>query len=361
MKLFTAIVVAVLGVLAVGLNLAEAAPPPLPLGVSGAQWRPLSQRGDQKLQAGLDLALKQHASWRPLLVQGKMSVGLVDLSNPKAPRFAQVNGNTMMYGASLPKLMALLAAFQGFADGTLKDTPELHRDLIEMIRRSDNPAASRVIGRIGLRKIEALASDPRYRFYDRQKGGGIWLGGTYSHGGEVNPEPMTGLSHTATAYQLCRFYYLLAYGRLISPEASRQMLKILAFPDLPGKFVSVLEPDVAPNYLYRKSGEVRGFHADSILVWDKGWRRYILAAMVEDAGGEQILKELVPVAERVLRPNLPHGSAGAVREARQIIPGSRRQPAMPLSSGVKLHSRVKGIWRRLSAAAAGPACPVEPR
>ena len=185
MKVFTAIVVAALGVLALGLNLAEAGPPPLPLGVSGPEWRPLSQRGDQRLQARLELALKQHAAWRPLLVQGKMSVGLVDLSNPKAPRFAQVNGDTMMYGASLPKLMVLLAAFQGFEDGTLKDTPEVHRDLIEMIRRSDNLAASRMIGRIGLRNIEALASDRRYRFYDPQKGGGIWLGGTYSHGGET--------------------------------------------------------------------------------------------------------------------------------------------------------------------------------
>ena len=152
MKVFSVIVVAALGVLALGLNLAEAGPPPLPLNVSGPQWQPLSQRQDQGLQAGLELALKQHASWQPLLVQGKMSVGLVDLSNPKAPRVAQVNGGTMMYGASLPKLMILLAAFQGFEDGTLKDTPEVHRDLIEMIRRSDNLAASRMIGRIGLRK-----------------------------------------------------------------------------------------------------------------------------------------------------------------------------------------------------------------
>ena len=311
MKVFAASVFVALGVLAMGLNLGDAGTPPLPLGVSGPEWRPLSQRGDQRLQAGLELALKQHAAWRPLLVQGKMSVGLVDLSNPKAPRLAQVNGDTMMYGASLPKLMVLLAAFQGFADGTLKETPQLHRDLIEMIRRSDNLAASRVIGRIGLRKIEALACDRRYRFYDPQKGGGIWLGGTYSHGGEQNPEPMTGLSHTATAYQLCRFYYLLAYGRLISPEGSRQMLKILAFPDLPGKFVSVLGKTVPLNHLYRKSGEVRGFHADSILVWDTGWRRYILVAMIEDAGGEQILKELVPVAEQVLRPSQPRQSVGA--------------------------------------------------
>ncbi len=45
MKVFTAIVFAALGVLALGLNLADAGPPPLPLGVSGPEWRPLSQRG----------------------------------------------------------------------------------------------------------------------------------------------------------------------------------------------------------------------------------------------------------------------------------------------------------------------------
>jgi beta-lactamase class A len=316
-KVFAAIVLAMLGVLAIGQNPAGAAPPPLPLGASGLGWQPLSQRLDQGLQTRLDQALAQHDSWQSLIRSGKMSVGLVDLSNPKAPRFAQVNGNTMMYGASLPKLMVLLAAFQGFADGTLKDTPEVHRDLIEMIRRSDNHAASQMIGRIGLRQIEALASDRRFRFYDPQKGGGLWLGGTYSSGGEKNPEPITGLSFTATAYQLCRFYYLLAYGRLINPERSRQMLKILAFPDLPGKFVSVLETDVPPNHLYRKSGEVRGFHADSVLVWDTGWRRYILVSMIEDDRGEQILKQLVPVAENVLRPSQPLSPGGGREKTRR--------------------------------------------
>jgi beta-lactamase class A len=310
-KVFTAMVLAMLGVVAMGLNPGDAGTPPLPLGVSGPEWRPLSQRGDKRLQAGLELALKRHVSWRPLMNAGKMAVGLVDLSNPTVPRFAQVNGNTMMYAASLPKLMVLLAAFQGFEDGTLKETSEIHRDLIEMIRRSSNPAASQVIGRIGLRKIEALASDRRYGFYDPPTGGGIWVGGTYSHGGEENPEPITGRLYTATAYQVCRFYYLLAYGRLINPERSGQMLKILAFPDLPGKFVSVLETAVPPNRLYRKSGEVRGFHGDSVLVWAETGRHYILVALIENERGEQILKELVPVAEHVLRDSLLLRSLGA--------------------------------------------------
>ncbi|MGO9577803.1 MAG: serine hydrolase [Desulfobaccales bacterium] len=313
MKVFAAMVLAVLGVAALGLNPGEAGAPRLPLCVAGPEWRPLSERGDERLQAGLELALKRHAAWRGLLDSGKMAVGLVDLANPTAPRLAQVNGTTMMYAASLPKLMVLLAAFQGFEDGSLKETAEIHRDLIEMIRRSSNPAASQMIGRIGLKKIEALSRDRRYGFYDPQQAGGIWLGGTYSRGGEENPEPMTGLSFTATAYQLCRFYYRLAYGRLINPERSGQMLKILAFPDLPGKFLARLAGTVPPNRLYRKSGEVRGFHGDSVLVWDKGWRRYILVGLIEDEGGEQILRELVPVAERVLKDS-PAGRPGRAGE-----------------------------------------------
>ena len=287
MKVFAAIVLAVLGGLVLGLNPAGAASPPLPSGLPARTGSRCPKGRTRGCKPGWTRPWHSTTPGMSLIRTGKMSVGLVDLSNPKMPRFAQVNGNTMMYGASLPKLMVLLAAFQGFTDGTLKDTPEVHRDLIEMIRRSDNHAASQMIGRIGLRKIEALASDRRYRFYDPQKGGGIWLGGTYSSGGDKNPEPITGLSFTATAYQLCRFYYLLAYGRLISPERSRQMLKILAFPDLPGKFVSVLETTVPPNHLYRKSGEVRGFHADSVLVWDQGWRRYILVSMIEDDRGNR--------------------------------------------------------------------------
>ena len=64
--------------------------------------------------------------------------------------------------------------------------------------------------------------------------------------------------------------------------------------------------------MYRKSGEVRGFHADSVLVWgEPAWQRYILVSMIDDGGGEKILKDLVPVAETVLRPGQALRSAEA--------------------------------------------------
>jgi len=283
----------------------------LPLRVPDTVWRPLEQRWDKGLQTQLNQALQKEQLWQTLLDQGKMAVGLVDLTDPELPRFARVNGNTMMYAASLPKLAILLAAYQGLADGSLTETPQLRADLIEMIRRSDNFAASQVVARIGLTKIERLILEPPYRFYDAKKGGGIWLGSSFGRGGPQNPEPLKDLLQAATVNQVCRFYYLLAYGRLINPESSRQMLKILAFPDLHDKFVSVLEGKVPGNYLYRKSGDFRIWQSDSILVWDKTWRRYILAAMVEHPQGEQILRKLVPLVEQILRPHRSVHDSGA--------------------------------------------------
>jgi beta-lactamase class A len=113
---------------------------------------------------------------------------------------------------------------------------------------------------------------------------------------------------------VCRFYYLLAYGKLINTKRSAQMLQVLSNPGLDDKFVSVLEQSMPPDRLFRKNGTFRITHCDSVLVWGEGWRRYILVGLVEDAQGEQILRDLVPVAERLLR-----GSRGKSRSTSKDI------------------------------------------
>jgi beta-lactamase class A len=275
--------------------------PGLPMTVAPEQWQPLEQRQDPALQAYLAKSLQQRRSWQCLISEGKMAVGLVDLSNPRAPRFAQVNGNTMMYAASLPKIAVLLAAFQGFEDRTLPQSPQLMLDLNDMIRESSNSAAACMIERIGLVKIESLLLSSRYQFYNPRQGGGIWVGSTFSSLGEHHPDPLKDLLQAATVTQVCRFYYLLAYGKLINTKRSIQMLQVLSNPGLHDKFVSVLEETISPYRIFRKNGTFRTTHCDSVLVWGEGWRRYILVGLVEDAQGEQILRDLVPVAERVLR------------------------------------------------------------
>jgi beta-lactamase class A len=278
------------------------APQSLPSPVPDDAWHSLYESGDAELQKALDTALNANKEWRSLIRKKKMAVGVVDLEDIEQPGFARVNGSVMMYAASLPKIAILLAVYQSFEDGSLVETEEIHADLAAMIRTSNNAAATRMIDLVGFDKIEEVLTDPHYDLYDPTHGGGLWVGKRYAKTGKRVGDPISNISHGATVTQVCRFYYLLATGRIISPERSRQMLEDLADPGLHHKFVSVLEKRAPHARLFRKSGSWKQWHSDSILVWGETWRRYILVAMVESEKGETIMRQLVPVVEDVLHP-----------------------------------------------------------
>jgi beta-lactamase class A len=281
--------------------------PDLPVVVPDEAWTPLYDHVDPVLQKALERALDRAPARRGLLRNRLMAVGLVDLTDPVRPRFARVNGNVMMYAASLPKIAILLTAYQAFEDGVLDETPAIHEDLGAMIRKSSNEAATAMIDRLGFDRIAATMMDPRYKLYDRSRGGGLWVGKRYAKKGARRGDPLLNISHAATATQVCRFYYLLATGRVINPERSRQMLEDLGDPGLHHKFVGAVEKRAPRARLFRKSGTWKIWHSDSILVWGPDWRRYILVAMVESPSGESILRDLVPMAEEVLRPSIRAG------------------------------------------------------
>jgi beta-lactamase class A len=266
------------------------------------EWRPLLEQQDARLQSLLSHRLRSNAQWRKLIDTRKLAVGVVDLSEPTRPRFAGINHRVAMYAASLPKVAILLAVFDHFERGLLTRTPKIDRDLEAMIRVSDNRAATRMIDRLGgLSAVNEVLADPRYGFYDPQGSGGLWVGKRYAKRGPRLPDPVKGISHAATAAQTCRLYYQLATGRLISPQASRDMLALLENPGIEHKFVKVLRQRAPRARLYRKSGTWKHWHADSVLVWGPEWRRYILVAMTESPRGEQILRELVVEVEAVLQ------------------------------------------------------------
>jgi beta-lactamase class A len=271
--------------------------------VDPADWLPLYDCGDLRLQAQLESALNRKPAWKKLIKQKKMAVGLVDLSDMDTPRFARVNGRDMMYAASLPKIAILLAAFVGFEDGSLAETEEINEDLVAMIRFSSNDAATRMIDRIGFAKISSVLTDPRFMLYDKDRGGGLWIGKRYAKQGKRHPDPMQGISHAATVTQVCRFYYLLARGRILNPERSAQILDILGNPGLHHKFVARIQETVPLERIFRKSGTWKTWHSDSVLVWgEEVWQRYILVALVESEQGEAILRDLVPEVEKLLQP-----------------------------------------------------------
>ncbi len=274
----------------------------LPMNLGDGNFMPLRSLVSNALQESLERELASNPNWKSLINNKKMAVGIVDLSNPKKVKYASINGDHMMYAASLPKIAILLSSMEAIEKGQLKETPEVKRDMRLMISKSDNSASTRMIDRLGYDRIQEVMTDPKYKLYDEDYGGGLWVGKRYGSGGDTNREPLKNLSHAATVDQVCRYYYLLANGKLVTKGRSKQMLDIMGDPELHHKFVNTLD-NIAPNArLYRKSGSWRTFHSDSILVWGNNPdRRYILVALIDDARGEQIIRDLVRPVEKVLK------------------------------------------------------------
>lgn len=277
----------------------------LPIKTDDSKIMPLHRMVDTMLQDDLEQELKSCSQWKSLLDQKKMAVGIVDLSDPDNVRFARINGDYMMYAASLPKIAILLAAMDAFEKGSLIETAEVKKDMRLMISKSNNPASTRMIDRVGYEQIEAVMTDPKYEFYDEERGGGLWVGKRYGGSGQTHREPLKNLSHAASVTQVCRYYYLLANGKLVNEKRSKQMLTIMENPELHHKFVNTLD-QIAPNArLFRKSGSWKTYHSDSVLVWGKNPnRRYILVALIDDANGEQIIRDLVRPVEKVIAKHL---------------------------------------------------------
>jgi beta-lactamase class A len=246
---------------------------------------------DPALQQGLEgclarLGLEKAAQDKALCV------ALVDISDLSRPRLASVNGNEMMYAASLPKIAILLGAFERISRGEMMLDDETLEKLTSMIRNSSNSAATEMMHRVGETFIAEVLQLPRYRLYDPAQNGGLWCGKAYGKIPAWKRDPLNNLSHGATVLQVARFYYLMETGRLVSPELSKMMKTILGKPAIHHKFVGGLEEARPGSVIYRKSGTWKRYHADSAIVERRG-RRYVAVALASHSQGEAWLSRLI--------------------------------------------------------------------
>ena len=264
----------------------------------GATLDPGLQRGLERAVRNLGLADEAGAK--------RLALALVDATDANSPRLAMLNGNEMMYAASLPKVGILLGAFAEAEAGRLPLDEEHLEAMTNMIRYSSNDDASRVLDWVGEdRLLEILQSD-RYRFYDAAGAGGLWVGKSYGKDGPYRRDPIRHLSHGATAFQVARLYYLLARDALLSPRLNGMMKEALSNPGIHHKFVKGLESRPGVR-IYRKSGTWKHFHADSALV-EYGNYRYIIVGLAEHPhGGDWLMRLAAPLHDLVLSP--PHLAA----------------------------------------------------
>ncbi len=254
-----------------------------------AQAAELRDALDPQLQKGLERAV-QELSLQGAAQRQQLAVALVDVTRQDAPRLAMINGDHMMYAASLPKVGILVGALAEAEKGRLPLDAEHLKAMNNMIRVSSNADATRVLNWVGgERLLETLQSD-RFRFYDPKSGGGLWVGKAYGSAPAFRRDPLNNLSHGATAYQVARLYTMLADGSLFGPKLNALMKDILGNPGIHHKFVRALG-DLPGVKIYRKSGTWRQYHADSALV-EAGGHRYVIVGLAENPEGGQWLVQL---------------------------------------------------------------------
>ena len=270
------------------------------------QNRSLGESCDPKLQKALVRRLGS-IHLKNATQRKHLSVVIVDITDPASPRMAYVNPNEMMYAASLPKIAILLGAFEKIAEGEMVLNDETLEKLKLMIRNSSNEAATEILHRVGQEYLAELLQSPRYRLYDPEKNGGLWVGKDYGKAPAWKRDPLHNLSHGATALQVARFYYLLETGQLVSPELSKLMKSILADPAHDHKFVKGLKEVQPDSEIYRKSGTWGPYHSDSAIIEHHG-RRYIAVALAKSAKGERWLQRLIVALDDIICPPAIHSN-----------------------------------------------------
>lgn len=260
----------------------------------------LRESYDPALQAAVERRIDKLGLSRATQRQD-LCLTLVDISNPQEPRLAAINGDHMMYAASLPKLGILLAAFVEIERGQLILDDATNDSLTRMIRNSSNEDATLMLNRVGKRRVNEILQSDRFRLYDPLVNGGLWVGKEYATGSAFARDPLHNISHGATALQTARFYYLLDTQQLVNPRLTRIMKEMLSKPAIEHKFVKGLA-NFDNIKIFRKSGTWHEWHADSAIIEAPGGHRYILTALARDSRGGQWLAQIASSLHNLIVP-----------------------------------------------------------
>ncbi len=171
----------------------------IPFNMGEKALKPLVSLVDNDLQLKLAEVVNSDPKMKRLVSQKKMAIGLVVLNDTSNIRFARINGKVEMYAASLPKIAILLSAMDAVDKGELSDNEKLREDMRKMIARSDNDASTRIMDLLGYEKIESVLTDPKYRLYDEEYGGGLWVA-------SAMPKPENVILTLYTASACCNCY-----------------------------------------------------------------------------------------------------------------------------------------------------------
>ncbi len=126
----------------------------------------LRRAQDAALQSQLEHAVATQGLATEV-AQGRLALTLVDVTDPAAPRLAMLNGDRMMYAASMPKVAILLGALAEAEAGRLPVNTTTIAAMTNMIRFSSNEDATRVLRWVGIDRLAEILQSSRFALYDR--------------------------------------------------------------------------------------------------------------------------------------------------------------------------------------------------
>ena len=197
--------------------------------------------------------------------EDRVSVALVDLSDPDDLDYALIRPDWEVFTASMSKIAVLLGVVSKGGYEPVRSRMD------DMIKRSDNDQTNWLFWWAGHEEITSALY--AHRLYDDTTGG-LWWTPTYR---STPNSPKSGLMICGTARQAARYLLLMEQGKLINPDSSKVIKDVLRNSGLAVLFPGIREIDKAARY-YGKPGVYNGYVSEAMLV-ESGPVRYILVVI----------------------------------------------------------------------------------
>jgi beta-lactamase class A len=270
-----------------------------------------------RVQAIVDLTVRETLTKFPTLGSNQLAVTLVDLRSGANPQRGSYRGNEQIYPASVVKLFYLAAAHQWMEEGKAADSPELRRAMRDMIVDSYNEATGLIVDTLtGTTSGPELSEEDLRDWYDKRNAVNRyftrlgyeninvnrkpWCEGPY--GREMQSVKVHAPNHRnwLTTDATARLLTAIALGKSVTPERSEQMLELLKRdPFAKGAQRNSQATDYVGaglpegSKLWSKAGWTSETRHDAALVELPGGARFVLVVFtVEHANERGIIPEI---------------------------------------------------------------------
>lgn len=256
--------------------------------------------------------------------ENRAGILLADISGSRAPRWAEINADLEIYGASVPKLGILLGILYNSVYGSDSQRAVLQNfsdEITAMIKKSNNLESGKLYALTSLKSIKAALIESNLFQWDEraQEGaGGMWCGAVYNtretkEWFEQNPEvlkkyqvdfseeksPKSGELFALTARAGASFLLQMQRGNLINSNCS-QLAKGFLEKISTSKFLKgILQSDNQVNW-FGKTGTFNGNLSEVTLIEGNGYS-YILSFLISSHRDNEVFEYLGEKVNSYLR------------------------------------------------------------